>query len=75
MGRYLHGVSPKTGGKRRVNGQTIQIIIAMIWVVISLAVAVFIGIVGRTLYPTAHVTATDAENIFITLATSSLPAI
>lgn len=49
--------------------------IAMIWVVISLAVAVFIGIVGRTLYPTAHLTASDAENIFITLATSSLPAI
>ena len=49
--------------------------IAMIWVVISLAVAVFIGIVGRQLFPTTHLTATDAENIFITLATSSLPAI
>lgn len=49
--------------------------IAMIWVVISLAVAVFIGIVGRTLFPTTHLTASDAENIFITLATSSLPAI
>ena len=49
--------------------------IAMIWVVISLAVAVFIGIVGRQLYPTVHLTSTDAENIFITLATSSLPAI
>ncbi len=49
--------------------------IAMIWVVISLAVAVFIGIVGRQLYPTVHSTSTDAENIFITLATSSLPAI
>lgn len=49
--------------------------IAMVWVVISLAVAVFIGIVGRELYPTAHLSATSAENIFITLATSSLPAI
>ncbi len=49
--------------------------IAMIWVVVSLAVAVFIGIVGRALYPTAHVTKAAAENIFITLATSSLPAI
>ena len=49
--------------------------IAMIWVVISLAVAVFIGIVGRHLYPTTHLTAASAENIFITLATSSLPAI
>ncbi len=49
--------------------------IAMIWVVISLAVAVFIGIVGRQLYPTVHLTKSAAENIFITLATSSLPAI
>ena len=49
--------------------------IAMVWVVISLAVAVFIGIVGRELYPVAHLTASSAENIFITLATSSLPPI
>ena len=47
----------------------------MVWVVISLAVAVFIGIVGRQLLPTAHLTGSDAENIFITLATSSLPPI
>jgi len=49
--------------------------IAMVWVVISLAVAVFIGIVGRQLFPTAHLTKSDAENIFITLATSYLPPI
>ena len=49
--------------------------IAMVWVVISLAVAVFIGIVGRQLYPVEHLTTSSAENIFITLATSSLPAI
>lgn len=49
--------------------------IAMIWVVISLAVAVFIGIAGRALFPTAHLTKAASENIFITLATSSLPAI
>ncbi len=49
--------------------------IAMVWVVISLAVAVFIGITGRALYPTAHLTKGAAESIFITLATSSLPAI
>lgn len=49
--------------------------IAMIWVMISLAVAVFIGIVGRQLFPTAHPTATSAENIFITLSTSFLPPI
>ena len=49
--------------------------IAMIWVVISLAVAVFIGIMGRKLYPDAHLTASAAENIFITLATNALPPI
>ncbi len=49
--------------------------IAMIWVVISLAVAVFIGIIGRQLFPVEHLTKSAAENIFITLATSSLPAI
>lgn len=49
--------------------------IAMVWVVISLAVAVFIGIVGRQLFPVAHLDKSSAESIFITLATSSLPAI
>ena len=49
--------------------------IAMVWVVISLAVAVFIGIAGRALFPVEHLTKTSAENIFITLATSSLPPI
>ena len=47
--------------------------IATVWVVISLAVAVFIGIVGRALYPTALTTKSDAESIFITLSTSLLP--
>ena len=49
--------------------------IAMVWVVISLGVAVFIGIVGRQLYPVEFLTASSAENIFIKLAQSSLPAI
>ena len=49
--------------------------IAMIWVVISLGVAVFIGLAGRQLFPTEHLTKSSAESIFITLATSSLPAI
>ena len=49
--------------------------IAMVWVVISLAVAVFIGIVGRDLEATTHLTKSASENIFITLATSSLPPI
>lgn len=49
--------------------------IAMIWVLISLAVAVFIGIAGRVVEPTVHLTSSDAENIFITLSTSFLPPI
>ena len=49
--------------------------IAMVWVVISLAVATFIGIMGRSLFPVEHLTKSASESIFITLATSSLPAI
>ncbi len=49
--------------------------IAMVWVVISLAVAVFIGIVGRQLFPVEHLTKSAAESIFITLSTSYLPPI
>ena len=47
--------------------------IAMVWVVISLGVAVFIGIAGRMLFPVEHLTSVDAESIFITLSTSYLP--
>ncbi len=49
--------------------------IAMVWVVISLTVAVFIGIMGRQLFPTEHLTSSSAESIFITLSTSFLPPI
>ncbi|MBE5816411.1 MAG: sodium/proline symporter PutP [Clostridiales bacterium] len=49
--------------------------IAVVWVIISLAVAVFIGIVGRQLFPTTHLTKPGAENIFITMSTSFLPPI
>ena len=49
--------------------------IATVWVLISLAIAVFIGLLGRHLFPTEHLTSSSAESIFITLATSSLPAI
>lgn len=49
--------------------------IAMVWVVVSLSVAVFIGIIGRHLFPTEHLTASGAESIFITLSTSFLPPI
>ena len=47
--------------------------IAIIWVVISLAVAVFIGLMGRQLFPVAHLTKGGAESIFITLSESFLP--
>ncbi len=47
--------------------------IATVWVVISLAVAVFIGIVGRDLFPTELLTKSDAEGIFITLSTNFMP--
>ena len=49
--------------------------IAMIWVVISLAVAVFIGIAGRQIFPTELLTKSSAESIFITLSTSFMPPI
>lgn len=47
--------------------------IATVWVLISLFIAVFIGLVGRTLYPTALTTSSEAENVFILLATNLLP--
>ncbi len=49
--------------------------IATVWVLISLTVAVFIGIVGRALYPTSLLTSADAENVFILLATNLLPPV
>ena len=47
--------------------------IATVWVVISLTIAVFIGVMGRALYPAALATSADAENVFILLATNLLP--
>ncbi len=45
--------------------------VATIWCAISLTAAVFIGLIGRILYPDAFLTQSSAENIFIKLATSS----
>jgi sodium/proline symporter len=42
--------------------------IAMVWVVISLAAAVLIGVIGRALYPAQLTTATASENIFIVIS-------
>lgn len=47
--------------------------IATVWVLISLTVSVFIGIMGRTLFPVALTTESAAENVFIVLATNLLP--
>jgi sodium/proline symporter len=47
--------------------------IATIWCGISLISAVSIGLIGRAAFPAAHLTASSAENIFITLATKLLP--
>ena len=48
--------------------------IATIWVVISLASAVCIGLVGRAALPTAFLTGPDAESIFVMLAHIMLPS-
>ncbi len=47
--------------------------VAMIWVVISLTVAVLIGIIGRQIFPVEFLTKADAENIFIKLSSTFLP--
>ncbi len=49
--------------------------VAQIWVMISLAAAIVIGIIGRALYPIAYTDNAAAENIFILMATSLLPAL
>jgi sodium/proline symporter len=47
--------------------------IATVWVIISLAVAVLIGIVGRTLYPVTLTSTAEAEKVFILISTNLLP--
>ena len=49
--------------------------IATIWVVISLAAAVFIGIIGRVLFSDAYLAygSGNTENIFILMSTKMLP--
>ena len=49
--------------------------IATVWCLISLVIAVFIGVIGRALYPSALTTSSEAENVFILLATNLLPAV
>ena len=47
--------------------------IAVVWVLISLFAAVFIGIVGRALYPAELLSASASENVFILISTKLLP--
>lgn len=47
--------------------------IATVWCVLSLTSAVLIGMIGRALYPTALLTSSEAENIFVVLSTNLLP--
>ena len=46
--------------------------IATVWVLVSLIISVFIGIMGRSLFPTALTTEATSENVFILLATNLL---
>jgi sodium/proline symporter len=47
--------------------------IATIWVFISLFSAIAIGIIGRDLFPTALLTSSTAENVFIISSQSMIP--
>jgi len=47
--------------------------IATTWCVISLIIAVLVGLIGRALYPVELLTASDAENIFIVMSSNLLP--
>lgn len=47
---------------------------ATVWVIISLSAAVLIGLIGRALYPTALLTASASESIFIHMASDLMPA-
>lgn len=51
--------------------------IAAVWVVISLTAAVTIGVIGRALFPYTEELATSsaAENVFVILSQSMLPAV
>ena len=48
-------------------------IIAMVWVTISLASAILIGLIGRACIPVEFLTQASAENIFIVLSEMILP--
>ena len=51
--------------------------IATVWCVVSLAAAVTIGVIGRSLFPVEETlaTASGAENVFVVLSQALLPAV
>lgn len=51
--------------------------VATVWVVISLSAAIFLGVIGRVLYPNLYTEygAGHTENIFIHMSTDLLPAL
>ncbi len=49
--------------------------IAVTWVVISLATAICIGLIGRSVIPTAFATQSQAESVFILLSQMILPSL
>lgn len=51
--------------------------VATVWVVISLSAAIFLGVIGRVLYPNLYTEygAGNTENIFIHMSTDLLPAL
>lgn len=53
---------------RKTSELTLSRRIATIWCAISLTAAVAIGIIGRALFPTAYLTQSSAESIFILLS-------
>ena len=53
---------------RKTSELTLSRRIATIWCAISLTAAVAIGIIGRAIFPTAYLTQSSAENIFILLS-------
>jgi len=55
---------------RETSELTLSRRIATIWCAISLAAAIAIGIIGRVIFPDAHLTQSAAENIFILMSTS-----
>ena len=55
---------------RKTKELTLSRRVATIWCAISLTAAVAIGIIGRALYPTAFLTQSASENIFILMSTN-----